>query len=107
MTLHERQIAYRKRMAATPQGRKAWRGNPGCYGICCGCGSRGGYLCTVCHKYDSKHMVCCGYKTVHVNPRIRVPPVHAKGRWKQFLKKFPQFKFSEELKYVPDSLPPI
>jgi hypothetical protein len=98
--LHPRQIAYHERMAATPHDRKVWRGNPGCYGICCGEGTRGGYVCVVCHRYDSNAHQCCGYYTVHVNPRIRVPSAHAKGRWKQFVKRFPQFRFRESLKHT-------
>jgi hypothetical protein len=97
-----KQEIWRERMSSPVAGMKRWRRNPGCYGACCGEGTKSGYLCTVCRRYDSFAKVCCGYNTVKVSPRIHVPPVHAKGRWKLFLKRFPRFQFREELKYVPD-----
>jgi len=100
---HPKRDEYRRRMRQPIFGRKVYHGPPGCYGVCCGQGTRGGYLCTVCRKYYSTARVCCGYKPVFVNARIRVPPVHALSRWKQFLKRFPQFQFREDLKYVPDA----
>lgn len=100
---HPRQIAWERRRREPVAGMKRRRGGVGCYGVCCGEGTRGGQLCTVCHRYTSHTQVCCGYKTVRVNARIRVPRVGAKGRWKLFLKRFPRFRFREELRYVPEA----
>lgn len=87
------------------RGRR-WRGNPGCYGVCCGEYYFGTRLCTVCRKTKDRVRVCCGCYTVRVNPRIEVPPAGADNRWKEFLKRFPRFKFRETLKYVPGVEPP-
>jgi hypothetical protein len=102
---HPKRVAWRRAMSAPVVGRKKWRGNPGCYGVCCDEYRFGGRLCTVCHKYGGELGVCCGHYTVEVNPRIRVPPVGAKGRWKAFLKRFPRYRYKPELR-VPADAPP-
>lgn len=78
----------------------------GCYGVCCGQGMRPTRLCTVCRKTKANVRICCGYYTVRVNPRIEVPRAGADNRWKEFLKRFPGFKFRETLKYIPGAEPP-
>lgn len=79
--------------------RNGYRSNGGCYECCQGVGSRRELwdrLCTVCHK-TTRGQSCCGYYTVTINPRIRVPRIDS-NRWKHFLKKFPHFEFSEKNK---------
>lgn len=101
--LHPRQAAWRERMAAPVVGRKQRRGPVGCYECCRQRGSRRDLwekLCTKCRRL-TRAAVCCGYVTVVMNPRIRVPRLTSGGRWKQFLKRYPHFRFREELKYVP------
>lgn len=104
----ERQARFHERLHTPPVGIRA--PHPGsCYGSCCGHYVRGGELCTVCrklysptrrtHKYLSGTRThCCGYHTVTVSPRIRVPRAGAEARWRQFLKHFPEFKQRDELK---------
>lgn len=95
---HPKRVAWRERMNAPAFGRRRpnWGG---CYGVCCGEYTTGGMLCTVCRKYGGVAK-CCGYWTVRVNPRIRVPRTSSAGRWKLFLKRFPRFAFDEGLKVV-------
>jgi hypothetical protein len=74
----------------------------GCYECCGRHGSRSDLwdnLCTVCHKI-TRGQSCCGYTTVQINPRIRVPRVNS-NRWKEFLRAYPQFQFKPELKIIP------
>src|SRR5687767_1098913 len=96
---HPRRVAWRDRMSAPVVGVKRWRGNPGCYGVCCGQGSRGGRLCTVCRKYGAPEK-CCGHFTATVNPRIRVPRASAHNRWKEFVRRFPRYAYDEGLRAV-------
>jgi len=67
-----------------------------CYECCQGRGGRCDLwdrLCPVCRKL-TRADACHGYMTIVVNPRIRVPRLEAKNRWRQFLKKYPKFDLS-------------
>jgi hypothetical protein len=95
---HPKRVAWRERMRAPVKGsRKPAMNRGNCYGVCCGEYREGGQLCTVCHKYGSM-LACCGHYTVKVSPRVRVPPVGAKYRWRKFLGRFPRFVYKPELK---------
>jgi hypothetical protein len=96
---HPKRLAWRDRMDAPVVGSKRRRMNPGCYGICCGEGTRGRRLCTVCRKYGAAK-TCCGHFTVFVNARIRVPRSTAHSRWKEFIRRFPGFAYDEGLRAV-------
>lgn len=96
---HPRRAAFYLRMTTPIVGMRR-KNAGGCYGCCQHFSDpefRDGRLCTICHKYLSRHRFhCCGAHTVAVSPRIRVPRVGS-GRWKVFLKRFPRFAFSESL----------
>jgi hypothetical protein len=97
--LHPKQIAYREAMRQPVVGTKRKHSMAGCYGVCCGEGTKGSRLCTVCRK-QGQRLTCCGYKTVYVSARVRLPRLNASNRWREFLKRFPRFRFRESLKAV-------
>lgn len=108
---HPKRRAYRESLKASiptmgRAARRARRRNPGCYGVCCGQGTNGRRLCTVCHKVQAKRMFCCEHWTVRVNSRHEVPRATAKARWKTFTEQFPRYRYRETLKCVQGELPP-
>lgn len=61
-----------------------------CYDCCGGPGTGAqNRICPGCRKVmeEPSH---CGYETIFVGPRIEVPGPSKRGRWKEFLKRFPR-----------------
>lgn len=100
--LHPRQAAYREGLDRPVAGTHRRKNIVGCYECCQGPGARRALwdrLCTKCRKI-TRAEVHCGYLAVLLNPRIRVPRLTSTSRWKQFLNRYPKFRFREELRHV-------